>query len=140
MVLSSLSLTLLSLFSPTQHSKSLSFSLLLLGPFGSIETRLLMRVAGSLLIRCGSWRIVVLKIMCVRHYGTSVNQGLPQPAGFLPPHSFHKINVNGASSDLKNSSSFGVVIRDSFGQVVAALSKPLHACFTAEISEMMALV
>ena len=44
-----------------------------------------------------------------------------------PPHGFHKINVDGTSSDLENSSSIGVVIRDSFGQVVAALSKPLHA-------------
>ena len=66
--------------------------------------------------------------------------GAPPTCWVPPPHSFHKINVDGASSDLKNSSSFGVVIRDSFGQVVAALSKPLHACFTAEISEMMALV
>ena len=90
MVLSSLSLTLPSLFSPTQHSKSLSFSLLLLGPFGSIETSLLMRGAGSLLIRSGSWRKVVLKIMRVRHYGISVNQGLPQPVGFLPPMGFIK--------------------------------------------------
>ena len=56
-----------------------------------------------------------------------------------PPHDFHKINVNGASSDLENSSSIGVVIRDSLGKVVAALSKPLQVCFTAELSEIMAL-
>ena len=40
---------------------------------------------------------------------------------------------------MENSSSIGVVIRDSFGQVVAALSMPLQACFTAELSEVMAL-
>ncbi|XP_075654719.1 uncharacterized protein LOC142624872 [Castanea sativa] len=56
-----------------------------------------------------------------------------------PPHGFYKINVDGASSNLENSSSIGVVIRDSFGQVVAAVRKPLQACFTAEITEVMAL-
>ena len=40
---------------------------------------------------------------------------------------------------MENSSSIGVVIRDSFGQVVAALSKPLQPCFTAELSEVMTL-
>ena len=63
----------------------------------------------------------------------------PQTYWLPPPHGFHKINVDGASSDLENSSSIGVVIRDSFGHVVAALSRPLHACFAAEILEVLAL-
>ena len=63
----------------------------------------------------------------------------PQTYWLPPPHGFHKINVDRASSDLENSSSIGVVIRDSFGHVVAALSRPLHACFAAEISEVLAL-
>ena len=63
----------------------------------------------------------------------------PPTCWFPPPHGFHKINVNGASSDLENSSSIGVVIRDSFDQVMVALSKPLQACFTAKLLEVMAL-
>ena len=63
----------------------------------------------------------------------------PSTCWVPPPHGFHKINVDGVSSDLENSSSISVVIRDSFGQVVASLSKPLQACFTAELSEVMAL-
>ena len=63
----------------------------------------------------------------------------PQTYWLPPPHGFHKINVDRASSDLENSSSIGVVIRDSFGHVVAALSRPLHAYFAAEISELLAL-
>ena len=42
----------------------------------------------------------------------------PPTCWFPPPYGFHKINVNGASSDLENSSSIGVVIRDSFDQVI----------------------
>ena len=56
-----------------------------------------------------------------------------------PPPGVHKINVNGASSESDSSSSIGVVIRDSLGQVVAALYKPLQACFPAKLTEIMAL-
>nr|POE52991.1 hypothetical protein CFP56_06853 [Quercus suber] len=51
----------------------------------------------------------------------------------------HKNNVNGASSESDCSSSIGVVIRDSLGQVVAALCKPLQACFPAELTKIMAV-
>ena len=39
----------------------------------------------------------------------------------------------------ENSSSIGVVIRDSFGHVVAAHNRPLHVCFAVEISKVLAL-
>ncbi|XP_023872147.1 uncharacterized protein LOC111984763 [Quercus suber] len=57
----------------------------------------------------------------------------------LPPPRVHKINVDGASSESDCSSSIGVVIRDSLGQVVAALCKPLQACFPTELTEIMAV-
>ncbi|KAL0006246.1 hypothetical protein SO802_013807 [Lithocarpus litseifolius] len=56
-----------------------------------------------------------------------------------PPPGFHKINVNGASSESDSCSSVGVVIRDCWGQVVAALCKPLQACYPAELMEIMAI-
>ncbi|XP_075674920.1 uncharacterized protein LOC142644128 [Castanea sativa] len=56
-----------------------------------------------------------------------------------PPPRIHKIIVDGASSELESFSSIGVVIRDYMGQVVAALCKPLKACFFAELTEIMAL-
>nr|XP_023876543.1 uncharacterized protein LOC111988969 [Quercus suber] len=128
MVLKTLSLTLLSVFSPMQRTKTQSFTLLLLGPFGIIETRLFMKVAKSNVedyVNSALWNF--------SHQSTSPTCWVP------PPHGFHKINVDGASSELDNSSSIGVVIRDSHGQIVAALSKPLQACFNAELTEVMAL-
>lgn len=68
------------------------------------------------------------------------NQARVSPSSWSPPPpGVHKINVDGASSELDSSSSVGVVIRDSLGQVVAALCKPLPACFPAELTEIMAL-
>ena len=42
-----------------------------------------------------------------------------------PPPRVLKVNVDGASSEQDNFSSVGVAIRDSKGQVVAALCLPL---------------
>ena len=62
------------------------------------------------------------------------------PSSWVPPPSgFHKINVDGASSELDSFSSVGVVIRDCKGDVVAALCKPLQARFSAELTEVFAL-
>ena len=50
----------------------------------------------------------------------------PAPSKWvLPPPRIHKVNVDGASSKQDNFSSVGVAIRDSNGQVVAALCLPL---------------
>ncbi|XP_023884264.1 uncharacterized protein LOC111996510 [Quercus suber] len=73
-------------------------------------------------------------------HGILTKLELPHPAGLsLPLELIHKINVDGASSESDCSSSIGVVIRDSLGQVVAALCKPLQACFPAELTEIMAV-
>ena len=56
-----------------------------------------------------------------------------------PPPGFHKINVDGASSKFDSFSSVRVVIRDCKGYVVAALCKPLQACFFAELTEVFAM-
>ena len=50
-----------------------------------------------------------------------------------------KVNVDGASSDQEGSSSVGVVIRDSSGQVMAALCLLLQSHFSAELIEVFAL-
>lgn len=57
----------------------------------------------------------------------------------LPSLGFHKINVDGASSELDSFSSVGVVIRDCKGDVVATLCKPLQTCFSVELTEVFAL-
>ena len=68
------------------------------------------------------------------------NQARVPPSSWSPPPpGVHKINVDGASSESDSSSSIGVVIRDSLGQVVAALCRPLQACFPAKLTEIMAL-
>ena len=56
-----------------------------------------------------------------------------------PPPGIHKINVDGASSEHDRFSSVGVIIRDCNGQVVAALCKPLEACYSAELTEVITL-
>ena len=57
----------------------------------------------------------------------------PRPSGVF------KVNVDGASSDQDGSSSVGVVIRDSKGQIKAALCLPLQSHFSAELTEVFAL-
>ncbi|XP_050239380.1 uncharacterized protein LOC126688624 [Quercus robur] len=56
-----------------------------------------------------------------------------------PPLDFHKINVDGASSDDGRRSSIGVVIRNCKGEAVAALSKVLPGQYTSLETEFIAL-
>ena len=50
-----------------------------------------------------------------------------------------KVNVDGASLDQEGFSSVGVVIRDSSGQVMAAICLPLQSYFSTELTEVFAL-
>lgn len=54
-----------------------------------------------------------------------------------PPLDFHKINVDGASSDDGRRSSIGVVIRNSSGEAVVALSKMLPGQYTSLETEFI---
>uniref|UniRef100_A0A7N2MDW6 RNase H type-1 domain-containing protein n=1 Tax=Quercus lobata TaxID=97700 RepID=A0A7N2MDW6_QUELO len=64
----------------------------------------------------------------------------PAPSKWvLPPPRIHKVNVDGASSKQDNFSSVGLAIRDSNGQVVAALCLPLQSYYSAELTEIFAL-
>ena len=56
-----------------------------------------------------------------------------------PPLGVFKVNVDGASSNQDGSSNVGVVIRDSNGQIMAALSLPLQSHFSAELIEVFVL-
>ena len=56
-----------------------------------------------------------------------------------PPPKFHKINVDGASSDDGRMSSIGVIIRNSKGDADAALSKTLSGQYTSLETEFIAL-
>ena len=56
-----------------------------------------------------------------------------------PPLGVFKINVDGSSSDLEESSSIGVIIRDCKGQTIAAFCKPLQSHFSAELVEVFAV-
>ena len=59
----------------------------------------------------------------------SIDLYTPRPSHLYswspPPPGVFKINVDGSSSDLEESSSIGVIIRDCKGQTVAAFYKPL---------------
>ena len=50
-----------------------------------------------------------------------------------------KINVDGSSSDLEDSSCIGVIIRDCKGKTVAAFCKPLQSHFSAKLAEVFAV-
>ena len=56
-----------------------------------------------------------------------------------PPQGVFKINVDGATSNLGNNSSIGVIIRDCNGHVVLALSKYLQGKFVADRVEALAV-
>ena len=56
-----------------------------------------------------------------------------------PPPSVFKVNVDGSSSDLEESSSIGVIIRDCKGQTVAAYCKPLQSHYSADLVEVFAV-
>ena len=49
------------------------------------------------------------------------------------------MTLQGLSSEHDRFSSVGVIIRDCNGQVVAALCEPLEACYSAELTEVIAL-
>ncbi|XP_075665622.1 uncharacterized protein LOC142635327 [Castanea sativa] len=56
------------------------------------------------------------------------------------PSGFFKINVDGASDDGGGNSCIGVIIRDSSGSSIGALSMVLPSCYPAEITEAFALL
>ena len=56
-----------------------------------------------------------------------------------PPPSVFKVNVDGSSSDLEESSSIGVIIRDCKGQTVAAFCKPLQSHYSADLVKVFAM-
>ena len=56
-----------------------------------------------------------------------------------PPPGVLKINVDGSSSDLEDSSCIGVIIRDYKGKTVAAFCKPLQSHFPTELAEVFAV-
>ena len=57
-----------------------------------------------------------------------------------PPLGFAKVNVDGACSiDGSGISGVGVIIRDEFGSVIAALCKALPSHFSGEWTEFLAL-
>lgn len=61
------------------------------------------------------------------------------PKWIAPPLDFHKINVDGASLDDGRMSSVGVIIRNSKGDAVAAVSKTLLGQYTSLEIEFIAL-
>ncbi|XP_075669920.1 uncharacterized protein LOC142639655 [Castanea sativa] len=61
------------------------------------------------------------------------------PLWAAPPPGFHKINVDGATDEGEGHSCIGVIIRDSSGATIGALSKVLPSCLPAEITEAYAL-
>ena len=73
----------------------------------------------------------------------STNLFTPRPSKLYswspPPPGVFKINVDGSSSDLEESSSIRVIIRDCKGQTVAAFYKPLQSHFSVELVEVLAL-
>ena len=56
-----------------------------------------------------------------------------------PPPGVLKINVDGSSSELEDSSCIGVIIRDCKGKTIAAFCKPLQSHFSAELAEVFAV-
>ena len=56
-----------------------------------------------------------------------------------PPPGVFKINMDGSASELEDSSSIGIIIRDCNGHTVAAYCKPLESHFSAELVEVFAV-
>lgn len=56
------------------------------------------------------------------------------------PPGFHKINVDGATDEGGGCSCIGVIIRDSSGVAIGALSKVLPVSLNAEVTEAFALL
>ena len=57
-----------------------------------------------------------------------------------PPPGFHKINVDSVTDEGGGCSYIGVIIRDSSGVAMGALSKVLPASLNAEVTEAFALL
>ena len=55
-----------------------------------------------------------------------------------PPAVFMKINFDGAVFDDANMSGVGVVIRDSYGEVLASCSEKISQAYEAEVIEALA--
>ena len=55
-----------------------------------------------------------------------------------PPAGFVKINFDGAVFDEANMSGVGVVIRDSYGEVLASCSEKISQAYEAEVIEALA--
>ena len=55
-----------------------------------------------------------------------------------PPTGFMKINFDGAVFDDANMSGVGVVIRDSYGEVLASCSEKISQAYEAEVIEALA--
>ena len=92
-----------------------------------------------LLSKFGTWLGMLWKTLHVQLVGILAMFFLLLLARHPPPPGVFKVNVDGASSDQDGSSSVGVVIRDSNGQIMAALCLPLQSHFSAELTEVFAL-
>ena len=67
-------------------------------------------------------------------------QAPPMTIWKAPPLGFYKVNTDAAASDNERISCIGVVIHGCKGEILAASCKVLPACFTAEISEAIAVL
>ena len=56
----------------------------------------------------------------------------------VPLASFVKINFDGTVFDDTNMSGVGVVIRDSYGEVLASCSEKISQAYEAEVTEALA--
>ena len=67
-----------------------------------------------------------------------VTPPLTRVAWHPPPDGCLKINFDGATFNDINKAGLGVVIRDSFGQVLASLSEQIQLPFSSDLVEAMA--